>query len=108
MTTWRRLLGGLAAHTGNIQDRKGRLDPEAWALELEESARQVADFPIVFSDFMDALATDFAAKGRAPSLPVFVFAITEASLAPERYFVDGIAPALRRLRHARLLFVVSL
>jgi hypothetical protein len=104
LNEWRRLMAALAAQDGVPEGRRGELDMDAYALELEYTNRMIVEFDDIFAKFMKFLVMDYESKHKYTN-PVFVFAFVECAFAPA--MTQTIELAMRKLRHERLVFLVS-
>jgi hypothetical protein len=106
---WKKLLRAVAAGwDGSVEERSGRLDLEAYAVDLEEAEHQRLDVVSTFAAFIDALAVDFQKRqtpSRQKELPLFVLAVDDADMNPRRSV--ELLDVLRMLWHPRLAFVLT-
>lgn len=105
---WQKLLRTVASGwDGNAEERAGKLDLEAYAVELEDAERQRLDLRSCFVAFMNALEKDFRKRrGMKSAAPlVFVLAVDDADMNPRRS-VD-LLDMLRMLWHPRLAFLLT-
>lgn len=106
--TWRRFARVAASGwDDNLEARKGKLDPEAFAVEVEQGELQRLDVTQAFREFMDALVNDYQAwshwQSGAP--PLFVLAIDDADMNPE--LSVPLLELVRKLWHPRLAFLLT-
>jgi hypothetical protein len=108
---WRTFVQAVAAGwDSNVVDRRAHLDPEAYAMELEEAATKGMAVHRKFQDFLDLLVADFRdAFGRigtgAPALPMFVVPVDDADMNPQR--ATELIDLLRSLWHPRVVFLMT-
>ncbi|MFO0757736.1 MAG: hypothetical protein U0359_14660 [Byssovorax sp.] len=105
---WQKLLRAVAAAwDGGADQRRARLDLEAYALEQEESERQRLDLTSTFTEFMNALEADFRDRQRFSrgSPLLFVLALDDADMSPSRSV--ELLDMLRVLWHPRVAFVLT-
>jgi hypothetical protein len=106
---WKKLLRAVAAGwDGSVEERSGRLDLEAYAVDLEEAEHQRLDVVSTFAAFIDALAVDFRKRqtlSQKTELPLFVLAVDDADMNPRRSV--ELLDVLRMLWHPRLAFVLT-
>ena len=106
---WKKLLRAVAAGwDGSVEQRSGRLDLEAYAIDLEEAERLRLDVVSTFTAFIDALAVDFHKRQspyRKNELPLFVLAVDDADMNPRRSV--ELLDVVRMLWHPRLAFVLT-
>jgi len=99
---WRALSAALAAVSSSVEARRALLDPEAYALELEEHHAWASRFPEVFRDFMDLLVEEYARWVGTRATTVFVVVVE-----PWGESTDHFDLAARVLLHPRLAFVIG-
>jgi hypothetical protein len=103
---WRMFLKAAAAGwDGNLERRKAALDPEAYAIELEQAERQRLDVVSSFRAFVDALVDEYRAWRPLREKPLFVISIDDADMNPGR--VVEVFELLRTLWHPRVAFLVA-
>ena len=92
---------------GNLAERKGRLDPEAFAVEVEQGELQRLSLTSVFRAFVDALVEDYQAWNRwqSPPAPLFLLAIDDADLNP--HLSVELLELMRKLWHPQLAFLIT-
>jgi hypothetical protein len=91
----------------NLAERQGQLDPEAFAVELEQGELQRLDVIAAFRDFVDALVGDYQAWNHWQSglPPLFLLAIDDADMNMD---LSGVLLELiRKLWHPRLAFLIT-
>ncbi|HEX8820773.1 MAG TPA: hypothetical protein VF794_12665 [Archangium sp.] len=106
--TWRRFARVAASGwEDNLEARKGKLDPEAFAVEVEQGELQRLDVTQTFREFMDALVDDYQAWSHWQSdpPPLFLLAIDDADMNPE--LSVHLLELVRKLRHPRLAFLLT-
>lgn len=107
-TSWKQLAYAVAAWSGQLKARQSQLDPESFALELEEESRRSISIDIAFRDFFDDLVRDFQAKHSAKwgkCDPLFVIPIDDADMSP--YHSPRMLELVRTLYHPRLFFLMT-
>ena len=95
-----------------LVDRVERQDVESYARELEEAERQREGLGDRFSEFMDALATDYA-KTMSERLPgtnngkqlLFLLAVDDADMNPTRTL--ELLESVRVLQHPQIAFLLT-
>ena len=113
---WRAFVAAAAAGwDGNLPERGQRIDPETYAVELEETERKRLVVHERFSKLVDQLIVDLSRwlclpsieheGGLRPRSPVIVVAIDDADMNPERS--KELLDLLRTLYHRRLVFLVT-
>lgn len=110
---WRTLVRALATgwDQNSSQSRRGQLDPEAYAYELEEAERERLELHPThgaFARFIDALCDDFREHHGFPigrRKPLFVLGIDDADMNPQR--AQELLQVLQLLVHPRLVFVLT-
>jgi len=91
---------------GNLEQRKATLDPEDYAVELEQSERRRLQVSSSFYAFLDALTDEFAPLlPREEQAPLFIIPIDDADMNPQRT-VELLA-LLRTLWHPRVAFLLT-
>ncbi len=105
---WRDFLRGAAiGWDGNLSGRRANLDPEAYALEVDQAERQRLDMVTSFRRFVDALVEDWSklrprSKGKPP---LFVLSIDDADMNPVRSV--ELLDLVRALWHPRVAFLLT-
>ncbi|HLL52019.1 MAG TPA: hypothetical protein VK447_00650 [Myxococcaceae bacterium] len=89
----------------NLPERKGALDPEAFAVEAENEEYRRLDLSLVFGDFLDALVADYKTRRRWNRAPLFLLAIDDADMNPQ--LSGALLELLRKLYHGRLAFLIT-
>lgn len=110
---WRTLVRAVATgwDQNSSQSRRSRLDPEAYAYELEEAERERLELHPThgaFAGFIDALCDDFREHRGFPKgqrKPLFVLGIDDADMNPQR--AQELLQVLQLLVHPRLVFVLT-
>lgn len=106
---WQKLLRAVAAAwDGGADQRRARLDLEAYTLELEEAERQRLELTTVFGDFVEALAEDFRKRARLANEKekhLFVLAIDDADMNPARSV--ELLDMVRMLWHPQVAFLLT-
>ncbi|MBI4575555.1 MAG: hypothetical protein HY722_04755 [Planctomycetes bacterium] len=104
---WRRLIRAIAAGwDGNIEDRRGRVDPEAYAVEREDAERARLRVPESWRVFIDDLLSDLrACYGLGPDGPLLVLPIDDADTNPARCV--ELLNLVRTLWHERVVFLLT-
>ena len=92
---------------GNLKERRGRLDPESYAVELEHGELERLNAMHGFRRFMNALVEDYQQwRGWEPSQrPFFLLAIDDADMNPRRAY--EVLEMIRQLWHSRLGFILT-
>lgn len=92
---------------GSLPERRAALDPEAYALELEQAERRRLDVRRCFRELVDALVREFPALVGWPDerQPLFVVPIDDADMNPER--TVELLDLLRTLWHPRVAFLLT-
>ncbi|SEU38242.1 hypothetical protein [Stigmatella erecta] len=91
----------------NLPARQGALDPEAFAVEVEQGELQRLDVIAAFRDFVDALVDDYRAWNhwqQGPD-PLFLLAIDDADMNPR--LSRELLHLVRKLWHPRLAFLLT-
>ncbi len=106
--TWRHFARVAASGwEDDLDARKGTLDSEAFAVEVEQGELQRLDVAQAFREFMDALAEDYQAwnhwQSGAP--PLFLLAIDDADMNQE--LSVQLLELMRKLWHPRLAFLLT-
>ncbi|WP_437727662.1 hypothetical protein [Sorangium sp. So ce861] len=105
-TAWRRFLRAAAlGWDESIADRRARLDPEAYTLELEQAERLQLDVCRAFRELVDALAEEVPRLPGAPGTPLFVISIDDADMNVERG--RELLELVRTLWHPRVAFLLT-
>jgi hypothetical protein len=91
----------------NLEARKGTLDAEAFAVEVEQGELQRLDVARSFREFVDALVKDYRVwnhwQSSAP--PLFLLAIDDADMNPDH--TENLLEMVRKLWHPRLAFLLT-
>ncbi len=106
-TCWREFVKvAVAGSDGNLQLRRD-LDPEALALELEQTERERLDVAKAFYRLVDALGKDLARGTMIPGNrpPLLILSIDDADMNP--HFSVALLNLLRSLYHPRLAYVLT-
>ncbi|WP_437506140.1 hypothetical protein [Sorangium sp. So ce1099] len=103
---WQRFLRAAAmGWDESVALRRAQLDPEAYALEVEQAERQRLDVRESFRRLVDAMADEvprlLGTKGR----PLFVISIDDADMNPERAL--ELLELVRTLWHPRVAFLLT-
>lgn len=102
----RRLVGMLSDYGGeHLRARSGRLDVEAYAIELHRSARNTLEAPLAFMRLVDELSVA-TEKELKSGPPVFVVHLDGLDACGFRVF-DMLRRAARVLAHERVVFLGS-
>jgi hypothetical protein len=108
-TCWREFIQVVAGGwDGNVRERRAQLDPEAYAIELEQSARRGIEMQGSFQRFLDALTKDFCRYARfwlGDALPLFIVPIDDADMNPHRSM--ELIDLLQSLAHPRMAFLLT-
>lgn len=108
-TYWREFIQVVAGGwDGNVRERRSQLDPEAYAIELEQSARRGIEMQSSFQRFLDALTKDFCRYARfwlGDALPLFIVPIDDADMNPQRSM--ELIDLLQSLSHPRMAFLLT-
>ncbi len=99
-TEWTRFVRNYA---GAKRAPRRDLDYEAYAMDVGEAARCLANFATSTTDFLNAFVRDFEATGLRGS--VFIFAFEDMHLNPSAH--RAIREAIRGMAHPRLAFVFA-
>jgi len=104
---WRAFMRAAAtAWEGNLAARQGKLDPEAYVVELEQAERERLDIREAFHAFVDALVNDYKTLiSRRNEPPFFVITIDDADMNPQR--TEEVFELIRLLWHPRVGFLVA-
>ncbi|HVH44230.1 MAG TPA: hypothetical protein VM925_17885, partial [Labilithrix sp.] len=103
---WRRFAQVVAAGwEPNVSARKATLDPEAYAVELEEAERRGLDVQIRFRVLVDALLQDLAEAERESKDVLFVVPVDDADMNVPRSI--ELITLLRTIWHPRVAFVLT-
>ncbi|WP_375769860.1 hypothetical protein NR798_02945 [Archangium gephyra] len=105
---WRELARAAAfGWGGNLKERKARLDPESYAVEMEHGELQRLDAIHRFRLFMEALVSDYQQWRRweRNRLPFFLLTIDDADMNPDRS--GELLELIRKLWHRRLGFLLT-
>ncbi|MFY0526672.1 hypothetical protein ACN28I_27195 [Archangium gephyra] len=105
---WRELARAAAfGWGGNLKERKARLDPESYAVEMEHGELQRLDAMHRFRLFMEALVSDYQQWRRweRNRLPFFLLTIDDADMNPDRS--GELLELVRKLWHRRLGFLLT-
>jgi hypothetical protein len=106
MAQWRSFLRATASGwDGNLVQRKASLDPDAYALELEEAERQRLDVMSSFRKLLDSLVDDYKVFRGSNEPPLFVVAIDDADMNPARSV--ELLDLVRALWHPRVAFLLT-
>jgi hypothetical protein len=100
---WRQYVNVMSHTTRGV---RRDLDPESYAVELEQSMRAATDSHTVWYEYVNT-APEFLASGMRvrDQNPLFVFAFEDMHLAPQSE--HELRRALRQLSHPRLCYVFS-
>ncbi|MET0402266.1 MAG: hypothetical protein ABW123_07665 [Cystobacter sp.] len=92
---------------GNLQERKARLDPESYAVEMEHGELQRLDAMHRFRVFMDALVSDYQEwmHWEREQQPFFLLTIDDADMNPDHS--GELLELVRKLWHRRLGFLLT-
>lgn len=91
---------------GDLERRRGNLDPEAFVLELEQTERRRLDVVSSFRALMDALVDDYRhLNAQPPEDPLFLLAIDDADTNPDR--AGELLDLVRTLWHPRVAFLLT-
>ncbi|WP_437723497.1 hypothetical protein [Sorangium sp. So ce861] len=105
---WKALIRAVAAAWDDgADDRRARMDLEAYTVELEEAERQRLDLVTAFTDFIETLVAEFA-KRQGPAAkgpPLFLLAVDDADMNPSRSV--ELLDMLRMLWHPRVAFLLT-
>ncbi|WP_437952416.1 hypothetical protein WME98_17970 [Sorangium sp. So ce296] len=105
---WKALIRAVAAAWDDGADeRRARMDLEAYTVELEEAERQRLDLVTAFTDFIETLVAEFA-KRQGPAAkgpPLFLLAVDDADMNPSRSV--ELLDMLRMLWHPRVAFLLT-
>jgi hypothetical protein len=102
---WRRFVRAMAGWERGFDPRRNTLDPEAYAMELEQAERERLDLRTRFASFLDALVVDFQRWRGLSRPPLFVLALDDADMNPAR--AVELMDLVRTLWHPRLGFLVT-
>jgi len=103
---WRKFLSAAAAAwDGNLKERQGKIDPEAYVIELEQAERERLEIGATFRAFVDALVEDYNHQFHPKKMPFFVITIDDADLNPQRTM--EIFELIRVLWHSRVGFLIA-
>lgn len=104
---WRKFLSAAAAAwDGNLKERQGKIDPEAYVIELEQAERERLEIGATFRAFVDALVEDYHERiAPAKKKPFFVITIDDADMNPQRTM--EIFELIRVLWHPRVGFLIA-
>lgn len=103
---WQKFLHAAAvAWDGNLKERQGKIDPEAYVLELEHAERERLEIGATFRRFVDALVDDYHKHFERKPKPFFVITIDDADLNPQRTM--EIFELIRVLWHPRVGFLIA-
>lgn len=91
----------------NLPERKGSLDTEAFAIELEHEEYRRLDLLTAFRQFVDALVKDYQSWSKWDNevVPLFLLAIDDADMNPQ--LSGSLLELIRKLYHPRLAFIVT-
>ncbi len=106
--SWDALMRSIVAGWDHAsRERWGKLDPEQSFHELDRAVRDYRDLPSRFDAFVGDLTKDFKQwrPWRHGSEPLFVLAIDDADMVPER--AAEVLDALRLLYHPRVAFLLT-
>lgn len=105
-TRWRDFLRAAASGwDASLERRRANLDPEAYALEMEEAGRRRLDVVTSFRELVDALVEEYKIFQRTSDNPLFLVAIDDADMNPGRSL--ELLDLLRTLWHPRVAFVLT-
>lgn len=104
---WEKFLGAAAlGWDGSTSDRRARIDPEAYILELKEEELHRLDIQARYADFIDALIGDFKRVDRKLSKdPFFIIPIDDADMNPRRS--AELLKVVNALAHPRVAYVLT-
>ncbi len=105
---WRDFLQASAlGWSGGLEGRRSTLDPEAFALEIEEAERRRLDVVSSFRALIDALLDDFRLLDVQidGKLPLFLLAIDDADMHPDK--AVELLDLVRTLWHPRVAFLMT-
>ncbi len=104
---WQKFLrAAAAAWDGNLKERQGKIDPEAYVIELEHAERERLEIGATFRAFVDALVEEYHERiAPAKKKPFFVITIDDADLNPQRTM--EIFELIRVLWHPRVGFLIA-
>lgn len=105
---WQRFLRAAAmGWDGSLPARSARLDPEAYALELEQTERQRLHVRRCFRELVNTLVEAWPQLVSLPETPppCFVIPIDDADMNPDR--VIELLDLLRTLWHPRVAFLLT-
>jgi hypothetical protein len=101
---WREFQGLASRWGGNLEARKGYLDPEAYAIELEYTERSHLEVPQSWRRLVDTLiryTEDYLQR----SNPVLVVPITGSDLNP--LIGSELLKVVKLMRHERVVFILT-
>jgi len=108
LTLWRSFIEAAAlGWDGDLKQRRAKLDPQAYVLEIQETERRRLDVVSTFRRFVDALVQDYADFQRLlqGEWPLFVVAVDDADMNPER--APELLDLIRILWHPRFAFLLT-
>ncbi|MBZ4419154.1 hypothetical protein [Myxococcus sp. RHSTA-1-4] len=91
----------------NLRERQGKLDAEAFAVEVEQGELRRLDVASVFREFMDALVKEYPVKNgwKPDAHPLFLLAVDDADMNPA--LAGSLLELVRKLWHPRLAFMLT-
>jgi hypothetical protein len=101
---WREFQGLASRWEGNLEARKGYLDPEAYAVELEYTERSRLGLPQSWRRLVDSLVR-YAEDHLRRSNPVLVVPITGSDLNPR--VGSELLKATKLMSHERVVFILT-
>jgi len=106
---WRDFLTATASTEHYMRKRSAELDPESFAAELHDTEQDRSQLNARFRDLVDHLVEAFEARRKrergVAQAPVFVIAIDDADMSPER--TAECFELLNGFVHPRLVFVLT-
>lgn len=103
---WKKFVGAVGlGWDGNLQQRRGHIDPETYVVELEQAELDRLDIRDCFPGFMDALCKEMMRWAGLPKAPVFLIAVDDADMNPRRSM--ELLDLVRLLWHQRLVFLLT-
>lgn len=104
---WRDLVHAAAlGWNGDIGQRRGSLDPEAFVAELEQAEKRRLDIVSSFRHLIDALVKDYELLDAQPKKnPLFLLAIDDADMNPEK--AAEALDLVRTLWHPRVAYLLT-
>lgn len=106
LRAWRRFHRAVAVGWEYNQDGRSRvLDPDAFAIELEEAEQQRGDLTTAFRRFIDAVVEEYMKWRGNPLPPLFVFPVDDADMDAEK--AREALDIVRTMYHPRLVFLLT-